>query len=79
MLITIKNDYHNTSASVRVESLPAILSRQQMYRVQRKLCGIAGCACGGDISERGQQDVSIDPAGYGEYGPIVRLSSITTG
>lgn len=71
MKITIYNEFHNTEAAVQVTTLPATLSPSQVRRVRRKLCGIEGCTCGGDLSERGGQDVFIEALGPEE--PI-RLS-----
>ena len=59
MKVTIRNDYHGTEARVRVPGLPADLSRRQRNRVRRALCGITGCQCGGELSERGPQGVDI--------------------
>lgn len=61
MTVTITNDFHDTEAKVRVASLPANLSRSQIARVRRTLCGISGCTCGGYLSERGPQTVEIVP------------------
>jgi len=52
-LITLHNDFHNTSARIRVRgtldngifvSLP--LTSSQIARARRNLCGIADCSCG---------------------------------
>ena len=45
--ITIVNRFHNTSASVVVRHDFAILSRNQMERATKALCGMADCVCGG--------------------------------
>ena len=55
--ITLRNDFHNTEATVRVKSLPATLTRDQYARVMRKLCGMPTCTCGGI---RGRQDVEVE-------------------
>jgi len=60
MTVTLRNDFHNSEARVRVAGLPATLTRSQVVRVRRKLCGISGCTCGGPLGERGKQDVNID-------------------
>lgn len=54
---TITNDFHNTSVTVR--TLDGRLSARVVARVRRALCGIDGCTCGGDLSERGPQTVHI--------------------
>ena len=56
MLITLRNDFHNTEAVVRVPDWPAVLSKSQEYRLEKKLCGVKGCCCGGI---RGKQDVEV--------------------
>ena len=66
--VTRRNDFHRTTATVRVEVRSqnvsgyverfAYLSPSQTRRVGRKLCGIKGCSCG---TIRGDQptDVSV--------------------
>ena len=54
MLITIRNNYHGTVARVQVED-GGMLSKSQVDRVRRRLCGRAACKCGGNLSERGPQ------------------------
>ena len=57
--ITLTNDFHNTEATVIPKwnsSGMGIVSRQAMTRAFRKLCGIAGCCCGGI---RGRQEVDF--------------------
>ena len=47
MNVTLRNDVHHTEATVRVEYLPAQLTRTQQRRVERALCGAgAECICG---------------------------------
>ena len=56
--ITLKNDFHNTEVNIRVSGKsPWTLSVSQTKRVDRTLCGMADCSCGGI---RGPQNVSID-------------------
>jgi len=44
MMITLKNSLHNTETRVRVgESM--VLSRSQVARARRKLCGMPDCRC----------------------------------
>jgi hypothetical protein len=49
--ITLTNDFHGTSARVRVEG--STLTHRQALRARRKLCGIPTCTCGGYAGERG--------------------------
>jgi hypothetical protein len=78
MKITLKNDFHNTEVGVYAVEITSgtsgrtvgyLLSAQQTRRVRKRLCGIAGCACGDDLSLRGPQDfgdysVDIDTRPY---------------
>ena len=52
--IEYRNSFHNTVCRVRVtevretsDGLQAKLSKRQQQRVQRELCGIKDCYCGG--------------------------------
>lgn len=60
-MITITNDFHNSSVTLRV-NLGQWLSKSQIQRARNTLCGISGCTCGGNLSERGRQAVEIDVA-----------------
>lgn len=54
-MITLTNDFHNSEAHVRPNSLGRI-NPAQARRVARKLCGFKDCTCGSDILNRhGQQ------------------------
>ena len=68
MTITLVNDFHGTEAVVlareiaphwecghHVEHAIYGLTHRQVLRARRKLCGIAGCTCGGIAGERGGQ------------------------
>ena len=61
----IRNDFHGTKASVRVGA-DGKLSKGQVRRVRKALCGIDGCMCGGNLSQRGRQNVSIEIIGDGD-------------
>lgn len=67
MLVTLKNDFHNTEVTVRVLRRSTHLTKYQMRRVNNALCGMADCCCGGI---RGPQDVEytsatlVDKDGY---------------
>jgi hypothetical protein len=58
-VVTIRNDFHGTAA--RVRPIDSYVARNTVLRVRRQLCGIAGCTCGGILSERGPQEVVIQP------------------
>jgi hypothetical protein len=69
-MVTLKNDYHNTSAHVRVawdEHGTYTLTPSQYRRVHRTLCDDSTCTCG---TVRGPQAVEVesvqDPT-TGEY------------
>lgn len=51
-MITIHNNFHNTSVNVRA-SIGDELTATQVNRVRRELCGIRDCCCGGSLKERG--------------------------
>lgn len=57
--ITILNDFHNSEYTLRVPALPARLSAGQVRRCRRALCCIPGCTCGGNLGERGSQEVEV--------------------
>jgi hypothetical protein len=42
--ITLRNDFHNTEVNVVLKG--DTLTRNQMYRVKKALCGRDNCACG---------------------------------
>lgn len=47
--ITLTNEFHNTSVNVRatVDSTGRVtLTKSQVDRAHRTLCGIGGCTCG---------------------------------
>lgn len=53
LYIQIKNDYHNTH--IRAIAKNGRLTKTQVYHIRKTLCGIDGCTCGGNLSERGKQ------------------------
>lgn len=59
MIVTIRNDFHNTSVQVKVKQFPHVMTVSQTDRVRRELCSTNGCTCGGILHERGPQDVVI--------------------
>lgn len=46
MIITLRNDFHNTSVNIRANALPHVIPPSQERRIRRALCGVKGCACG---------------------------------
>ncbi len=65
--ITLYNDFHNTEVNLLVRD--GKLSRNQVARARRELCGIEGCCCGDEFGMRGPQDVLLEPI-YCRYGVI---------
>lgn len=59
MKVTLRNDYHNTTATVLTANLPCTLSHTQYLRVRRSLCPYSDCTCG---KVRGPQDYAVEPA-----------------
>jgi hypothetical protein len=53
MQITLTNDYHNTTTTVRTEA--GFLAAGQVQRAADNLCGITGCTCGDVAGCRPQQ------------------------
>lgn len=56
--IRLENDFHNRYAIAQVqpdENGIAILSLNQVKRIQRSLCGVRGCSCSGSLGQRGYQ------------------------
>ena len=54
MLITLKNDFHNTETSIRVGA-NGLVSHRTGQRAWKNLCGQSGCICGGVLGQRGRQ------------------------
>ncbi len=59
---TLQNDFHHTEVRVRTTGLQHIhgevtlrLSRNQIKRAKRELCGIDDCTCSGEVGTRGKQ------------------------
>lgn len=59
MKATLKNDFHNTEATVRVSE--GKVSEAVMIRAEKKLCDIKDCTCGG------VQDFNIENLYNGFY------------
>ena len=66
---TIINDFHHTEATCR-PGPGGQLTKRQVQRLQRILCGISDCQCSGDLGQRGHQDYEIETLSDG--GAILR-------
>ena len=77
--ITLRNDFHKTECNVRLKENQTTLTKNQIQRAMKKLCGVSGCQCGGI---RGKQDFNweyslyTDRFGYNEFETIEILDSI---
>ena len=63
MRMDIRNDFHNTEVTLVAKSVYKgvwHLTRSQVNRARRVLCGVAGCTCGGVLGQRGRDGL---PAG----------------
>jgi hypothetical protein len=63
MKITLRNDFHNTGTTLNAKEVAGgsyYLSRSQVRKARRDLCGVAGCTCGGYIGQRGEQPQRFD-------------------
>lgn len=49
--ISIRNEFHHTMTHAILPD-DGWLSANQVRRIRRSLCGINGCCCGGNLSER---------------------------
>ena len=78
-MITIRNDFHNSeyrtpksAEEIRIilntppdrRSLP---TEAWVTKVRRTLCGISGCTCGGELSERPPMKRSLISEGPQEF------------
>lgn len=59
MIITLTNDFHNTSVNLRA-NMGDTLSASQVRRARNSLCGNSDCTCSGDLGTRGPGSVSPD-------------------
>lgn len=61
MAIRLRNDFHNTSVTLR-PAADGTLSAGQVARAKRTLCprARAGCTCGGNLGERGPQEQQLE-------------------
>jgi hypothetical protein len=67
--VKLKNDFHGTEVTLRVDLDGTILSAGQVARARRALCGFRGCTCAHTyLGTRGRQEVSImDVGSQGEH------------
>ena len=73
MDVTITNRFHGTSCTVRVKKLGesgSILTRSQIKKVRKALCGISGCLCFGF-----QLEARAKPTQWADH---VRVNSTTS-
>ena len=56
--IILLNRFHHTYAALYVD-FNRPLSRKQIQRCRRTLCGVPGCLCGGELKENGPQEYDI--------------------
>ncbi len=54
LLITLTNEFHNTSARVRIRAGDTLTARR-LRDIKRRLCGVDGCQCSGADGTRGRQ------------------------
>ena len=65
--IKFTNNFHNTESSVRIPEhifpckLGYMLNVGQVKRIKHQLCPSSDCTCGGNLGERGKQEVIIEP------------------
>ena len=62
MIITLRNDFHNTSVNIRCrvveyDTFIAYPNARQIKRAKAVLCGVSGCCCSRDDGTRGTQDI----------------------
>lgn len=50
MLVTFKNSFHETEARANVQD--ERLTSSQVKRLNKKLCGLKNCCCGGVLFDR---------------------------
>jgi hypothetical protein len=65
-MITLTNDFHNSSVSIRA-TVGDLLTPAQIRKAKATLCGINGCACGGPLGERGEQSSRIEQIGQDKF------------
>lgn len=55
-MITLRNDFHDSEVRLRA-SVGDKLTKSQVKRSRRTLCPNPDCTCGGELGERGPQDL----------------------
>lgn len=68
--ITLTNDLHNTKVTIGVPCGGRI-TQAQLDAARTVLCGMADCSCGGDASERGEQEHGATVVQLPEGGALV--------
>jgi len=48
--IDITSDFHNTSTTVRIDRDGQTIGDSTARRIDRDLCGVSGCLCGGIVT-----------------------------
>ena len=69
MMVTLRNDFHNSQTRVRLGE-SGKLTQCQVERARRALCGVPTCLCSGPLGTRGPQDVAITIS-YNAFGDAV--------
>ncbi len=69
--ITLTNDFHGTSVKLIAERISRYqpwsdLTRGQVARAKRTLCGIDGCTCSCQLGTRGKQPINLYSLAIGE-------------
>ena len=65
MKITLRNNFHNTTVNVQIDT-DGYLTTRQVKRARATLCGIKECTCGDELGQRGPQDWPVIPV-YGVH------------
>jgi hypothetical protein len=66
--VTITNDFHGTEITL-IQRNGGYLTRTQILKARRTLCGISDCRCGGALGERGCAVEVID-TGWRQGGSV---------
>lgn len=53
--IWMRNDFHKTSTWFLGEKGCNSLEPRTVRRIEKRLCGVDGCSCSGDLGVRGEQ------------------------
>ncbi len=69
--ITLKNDFHDTEVVLYVRDDK--LTRGQIHKAWKTLCGVDSCRCSDDLGCRGEQEVHLRLSWNHETGLSVRV------